>query len=77
MRAAHIDGDTPRDRRRTLIAALGTGEIQVLTNCVLVSEGLDVPAVTAVLLLRPTKSLALHLQQVGGPYGPHRTRHAR
>ena len=70
VRAAHLDGDTPRDRRRALIAALGTGEIQVLTNCGLVSEGLDVPAVTAVLLLRPTKSLALHLQQVGRSLRP-------
>src|SRR5262249_10962088 len=56
--------------RRALIAALGTGEIQVLTNCGLISEGLDVPVVTATILLRPTKSLALHLQQVGRALRP-------
>ncbi len=65
FRAAHVDGETPRDERRRLIAALGTGELQVLCNCGLISEGLDVPTVTAAILLRPTKSLALHLQQVG------------
>jgi superfamily II DNA or RNA helicase len=65
FRAAHIDGNTPAAERRALIAALATGEIQVLCNCGLISEGLDVPVVTAAILLRPTKSLALHLQQVG------------
>jgi superfamily II DNA or RNA helicase len=63
--AAHVDGTTPATERRALIAALATGEIQVLCNCGLISEGLDVPVVTAAILLRPTKSLALHLQQVG------------
>jgi superfamily II DNA or RNA helicase len=65
FRAAHIDGTTPYAERRALIAALATGEIQVLCNCGLISEGLDVPVVTAAILLRPTKSLALYLQQVG------------
>jgi superfamily II DNA or RNA helicase len=69
-RAAHVDGETERDERRRLIAALATGEIQVLANCGLISEGLDVPAVVAALLLRPTKSLALYLQQVGRALRP-------
>ena len=39
-----------------------------LCSCDLISEGLDVPAVGAVILLRPTQSLGLFLQQVGcGP----------
>jgi DNA repair protein RadD len=63
--AAHLDGDTPKDERRRLIAALGGGELQVISNCGLISEGLDVPTVHAAILLRPTKSLALYLQQVG------------
>jgi superfamily II DNA or RNA helicase len=69
-RAAHVDGDTPANERRRLIAALGTGEIQVLCNCGLISEGLDVPMVAAVVLLRPTQSLALYLQQVGRALRP-------
>jgi DNA repair protein RadD len=63
--AAHLDGGTPKDERRRLIAALGAGELQVISNCGLISEGLDVPTVHAAILLRPTKSLALYLQQVG------------
>jgi len=53
-----------RDRDR-LIAGLGTGEIELLTSCDLISEGLDVPNVGVVILLRPTKSTTLYLQQVG------------
>jgi DNA repair protein RadD len=64
-KAAHVDGTTPKDMRRGLIRALGAGELQVLTNCGLISEGLDVPSVVAAILLRPTQSLALYLQQVG------------
>lgn len=69
-KAAHLDGDTPKDERRALIKALMTGEIHVITNCGLISEGLDVPAVEAVLLARPTQSLALYLQQVGRALRP-------
>jgi superfamily II DNA or RNA helicase len=69
-RAEHVDGETPSDRRRALIAALGSGELQVLTNCGLISEGVDVPVVKAAILLRPTKSLALYLQQVGRALRP-------
>jgi superfamily II DNA or RNA helicase len=69
-RAAHLDGETPTAERRRLIAALATGELQLLSNCGLIAEGLDVPGVTAVILLRPTKSLALYLQQVGRALRP-------
>jgi hypothetical protein len=69
-RAAHVDGDTPADERRALIAALATTEVQLVANCGLISEGLDVPNVTAAILLRPTKSLALYLQQVGRALRP-------
>ncbi|HTU54974.1 MAG TPA: DEAD/DEAH box helicase [Acetobacteraceae bacterium] len=61
--AAH-GGLTARDRDAA-VGGLATGEIEVLAACDLVSEGLDVPAVGAVILLRPTKSLVLHMQQVG------------
>jgi superfamily II DNA or RNA helicase len=64
-RTGCVHGDLKvRDRDR-LIAGLGTGEIELLTSCDLISEGLDVTNVGAVILLRPTKSLTLYLQQVG------------
>jgi DNA repair protein RadD len=55
-RAAHLDGTTPRDERRATIAALADGKLDVLANCGLISEGLDVPGVVAAVLLRPTLS---------------------
>jgi superfamily II DNA or RNA helicase len=63
--AAAVSGTTPKVERDALIAGLGDGSIEVLCSCDLISEGLDVPAVGAVLLLRPTKSLVLHRQQIG------------
>jgi superfamily II DNA or RNA helicase len=64
-RAHCVHGGTPKDRRDALIAGLGTGDVQVLTSCDLISEGLDVPSVGCVILLRPTPSLVLHRQQIG------------
>jgi DNA repair protein RadD len=64
-KAVHLDGDTPKSERQQMIKALAAGEIDLVTNCGILSEGLDVPAVEAVLLARPTQSLGLHLQMVG------------
>lgn len=64
-RAACVHGKLPAAERDALIAGLGDGTIEILTSCDLISEGLDVPAVGAVMLLRPTKSLGLFMQQVG------------
>ena len=70
FKSAHVDGETRKDERKRIIAALGTGELDVLSNCGLISEGVDIPAVGAAILLRPTQSLALYLQQVGRTLRP-------
>ncbi len=64
-RAQCVHGSTRKDERDAAIAGLGNGSVEVLTSCDLISEGLDVPAIGAVILLRPTKSLVLYMQQVG------------
>jgi DNA repair protein RadD len=64
-RSRMVCGTTPRDERDSAIAGLHTGEVEVLTSCALIDEGLDVPSVGCVILLRPTKSMVLHRQQVG------------
>ena len=51
--------------RDAALGGLASGAVQVLCTCDLISEGLDVPAIGAAILLRPTKSLSLHVQQVG------------
>lgn len=63
--AAHVDGETPDDERRWAMAAFRAGDLRVICNVDLFGEGLDVPAVDAVFLLRPTDSLGLYLQQCG------------
>jgi superfamily II DNA or RNA helicase len=71
--AASIDGKLDPDTRKQRVKDLDAGKIQVLTSCELISEGFDLPAVGAAILLRPTASLAMHLQQVGRalrPKGP-------
>lgn len=70
IRAQFIDGETPADERRAAIAALGANEIDVLINVSLFGEGVDIPAIETVLLLRPTLSLALCLQQIGRALRP-------
>lgn len=63
--AARLDGAMDRGERRRMIADLGAGVLKVLTSCDIISEGTDIPSVTGAILLRPTDSLGLHLQQVG------------
>lgn len=65
VRAGVLTGEMPAAERRETIRAFQSGKLQVLTNCGIVSEGFDVPGVEAVQILRPTKSVALYLQQVG------------
>ncbi len=65
FRAATIDGTLDRDDRRDRVRALGDGRLHVLTSCEIINEGFDLPVVTAAILLRPTMSLGLHLQQIG------------
>ena len=63
--ATHIDGGMDKGARNFAIQEFTAGRVQVLTSCDLVSEGFDCPAIECAILLRPTQSLALYLQQVG------------
>ena len=70
INAVHLDGDTPTGERRDIIAHLGGAEPLVVCNCGIIAEGLNVPVVAGVILLRPTRSLALYLQQIGRALRP-------
>lgn len=69
--AESIDGAMDYVRRFQLIERFRSGNINVLTSCDLVSEGFDLPAIEVAILLRPTMSLALYLQQVGRALRPY------
>lgn len=60
-----IDGTLDKGARRELVEMLGDGRLHGLSACEIVSEGFDLPVVTAAILLRPTASLSMHLQQIG------------
>lgn len=70
-RARSVDGSMRDADRDAAIGGLADGSVQVLTSCELIGEGLDIPAVSAAILLRPTESTALYLQQVGRALRPH------
>jgi DNA repair protein RadD len=63
--SAHVDGETPVDIRDYTIEKFRHGKIQVLSNVDLFSEGFDLPSLEVAILLRPTQSVSLHLQQIG------------
>jgi len=65
FRAAAVDGAMTTLDRYRIMRDFRRGELNLMTSCELVSEGLDVPGMMGSLLLRPTESLALYLQQVG------------
>ena len=65
IRAEHIDGTTPMDERDATLARLASGEIEVVTNCMVLTEGWDMPALGCLILARPTKQLGLYRQMVG------------
>lgn len=65
VEAVPIDCETPKDERKCLIDKFKAGEIAVLVNVEIFTEGFDCPDVSFIQLARPTKSLALYLQQVG------------
>lgn len=68
--AVALDGTTDRVVRAAALAQFRRGEIHVLCNVDLFGEGFDLPAIEAAILLRPTQSLALFLQQVGRALRP-------
>lgn len=63
--AEHLDGRTPADDRTAILARLASGETQVVSNCMVLTEGWDLPALECAIVARPTASLNLHLQMIG------------
>ncbi len=58
-------GDTPQQTRGAMIAKFSDGELRVLVNVAVATEGFDLPDASCVVIARPTQSLALYLQMLG------------
>lgn len=65
IRAAACDGTTPKDERRDILDAFRRGDLDVLTNCNVFTEGLDLPMISAVHWCRPTDSDTVYMQGIG------------
>lgn len=63
--AACVVGTTPAEERRRAPQRLASGELCALVTVDLYNEGIDLPAVDTLLLLRPTQSPVLFQQQIG------------
>ena len=65
INAVHFDGTTPYAERKEIVERFRAGDINVLCNCDLISMGFDMPDIGCVVMLRPTESAALYIQQSG------------
>ncbi|MBM3275517.1 MAG: DUF3427 domain-containing protein, partial [Candidatus Sericytochromatia bacterium] len=63
--ATAVWGDSPEEDRRHALRDLASGKVQIVFSVDLFNEGVDVPVVDTLLLLRPTDSPTLFLQQLG------------
>jgi superfamily II DNA or RNA helicase len=65
VRSVAVWGDSPAQDRERALSALAAGRVQVVFSVDLFNEGVDVPPVDTLLMLRPTDSATLFLQQLG------------
>lgn len=63
--SSHIDGTMKQEERSSILNAFRNGDISILCNCQLLTEGFDEPSIDGIILARPTKSKSLFLQMVG------------
>ena len=61
----HIDAKTPHEERMDILRRFEQGDIQIVTNCEVFSEGADFPWVSCIILAKPSKSYARYVQKAG------------
>ena len=69
--AQAVSGETPKEDRAAAFARFRDGRIQVLSNCMIVTEGVDLPMASCILNAKPTKSATLYTQMVGRGLRPY------
>lgn len=65
VKAAHLDAYTDREERREIIGRFRAGELKLLSSVDILTKGFDHPAASCLIMARPTKSLIVHIQQLG------------
>ena len=70
VRVAHLDGNTPENHREAIFRDLASGQLEVVTNCLVAVEGLDIPEIKCVVHARPTQSMTVWRQCCGREMRP-------
>ncbi len=73
-RSVSLSADTPQNVREEHIAALRAGDLTTIFTRDVFNEGVDIPEVDTILLLRPTESVTVYLQQIGRGLRRHATK---
>ena len=60
-----LSSNTHLQERRAILEKFKTGEVEVITNCGILTEGFDCPELECIILARPTRSDLLMMQQIG------------
>ncbi len=63
--AEPVWGEMPYKKRTEILDAFSHGDIQVVTNCGILTEGVDIPATDCIIMARPTRSRVLFAQMIG------------
>jgi DNA repair protein RadD len=63
--AEHIDGATPVEDRDRILAKFAAGTVEVVSNCMVLTEGFDCPEIGCIVMARPTKHMGLFRQMLG------------
>lgn len=63
--AEAVSGETPKDDRRRILRQFQDGQLEVVTNCMVLTEGTDLPRASCILHTKPTKSATLYEQMTG------------
>src|ERR1035441_8338888 len=71
FRAEAVSGETHIDLRRAILRRLHTGETQIVANAQVLCEGFDEPAISCILMCRPTKSAPAFCQIAGRALRPY------
>jgi superfamily II DNA or RNA helicase len=65
IRVATITGETPKEERELAYKLFENGDLDVLSNCMVLTEGFDAPWAEVAIVARPTQSAPLYTQMVG------------
>lgn len=68
---ACVTGTTSTPERTAALEAFRQGDVRVLVNCMVLTEGVDLPVIDCIVIARPTKSPALMVQMVGRGFRKH------